>query len=158
MTRLITVVVLREALSNTDAAFAQLVRSGWAGPADYVAADLPHVDRPNHRNYRMNRRLNPTDRHKLVEQYVSGTSTYELARQFGIHRHTVAEHLRRAGIVIRGGHQKMTTDVTAVAVQLYASGQSLAQVSVRLGVDATTVHKAFKNAGVRMRDTHGRSI
>jgi DNA-binding CsgD family transcriptional regulator len=151
-------VVLREALSNTDAAFAQLIRSDWVRSAEDVAAAIPHVDRPNRKDYQMNRRLNPTERDKLVKQYVAGASTYQLARQFGIHRHTVSKHLRTRGIVIRGGRQKMTPDVIAVAAQLHASGQSLAQIGLRLGIDATTVHKALKNAGVTMRDTHGRPV
>lgn len=103
----------------------------------------------------MHRQLNPAQRGQLVDQYRGGKSTYELARQYGIHRSTVAQHLRREGIVIPQ-QLKMTPDVVKQAKRLYASGCSVATVGQQLGVDATTVHKALKKAGVRMRDTHGR--
>ena len=103
-----------------------------------------------------NRRLTRAERTQLAEQYHIGMSVLELARQYGIHRHTVAKHLKHDGVTIRGGQVKLAPDVIAKAAQLYASGQSLADVGVHLGVDASTVHKALKNAGVKMRDTHGR--
>jgi DNA-binding CsgD family transcriptional regulator len=83
-------------------------------------------------------------------------SALELARQYGIHRHTVVKHLKRDGVAVRGGQTKMTPDMIERTKRLYADGQSLAGIGEQLGVDASTVHKALKRAGVKMRDTHGR--
>jgi DNA-binding CsgD family transcriptional regulator len=83
-------------------------------------------------------------------------SALELARLYGIHRHTVTKHLKRVGITVRGAQRKLTPDLIELAAQLYASGKSLAQIGEHLGVDASNVHKALKRAGVKMRDTHGR--
>lgn len=83
-------------------------------------------------------------------------SVLDLARQYGINRHTVANHLQNEGLILRGGKTKLTPDVTAQAAQLYAIGHSLADVGALLGVDASTVHKALKKAGLKLRDTHGR--
>lgn len=47
------------------------------------------------------RRLSEADVEKLALAYRAGDSTYALARRFGIHRHTIAEHLRRHGIPLR---------------------------------------------------------
>jgi DNA invertase Pin-like site-specific DNA recombinase len=95
-------------------------------------------------------------RSQLAEQYKIGMSALELARQYGIHRHTVVKHLQRDGIVIRGSQVKMTPDMIERAKQLYTDGQSLAVIGERLRVDASTVHKVPKKAGVKMRDKHGR--
>jgi DNA-binding CsgD family transcriptional regulator len=83
-------------------------------------------------------------------------SVLELARHYGINRHTVAKHLRDDGITLRGGQTKLTPSNIAKAAQLYADGHSLAAVGVHLGVDHTTVYKALKKIRVPMRDTHGR--
>ena len=50
-------------------------------------------------------------------------SALDLARQYGINRHTVVKHLKRDGVVVRGGQAKMTPDRLSKAGQLYASGQ-----------------------------------
>lgn len=110
------------------------------------------------RDYRPNRRLSPAERVQLAEQYELGLSVIELARQYGINRHTVAKHLYREGVIVRGGQTKLTPDVIAMAAELYRSGSSLAKIGAHLGVDHTTVHKALKKAGVAMRDTHGRPV
>ena len=85
-------------------------------------------------------------------------SVSELARQYGINRHTVAKHLYSEGVIVRGGQTKLTPEVVAMAAELYRSGSSLANIGAHLGVDHTTVHKALKKAGVTMRDTHGRPV
>jgi len=115
----------------------------------------PHV-KTGKRKYRPNRRLTLAERVQLAEQYQLGLSALDLARQYGINRHTVAKHLRKEGVTLRGSQIKLTQNLLAKAAQLYADGQSLADVGAHLAVDASTVHKALKKAGVKMRDTHGR--
>ena len=44
------------------------------------------------------RRLQPDEIDQLVAAYQAGASTYGLADQFGITRHTVAAHLNRRGV------------------------------------------------------------
>lgn len=115
----------------------------------------PQVNKPK-RDYRPNRRLSPAERKQLAEQYQLGLSAIELARQYGINRHSVARHLNREGVILRGGQTKLTHEVLTKAALLYADGHSLADIGTHLGVDASTVHKALKKADVKMRDTHGR--
>lgn len=107
-------------------------------------------------SYRPNRRLTRAERTQLAEKYRLGMSVLDLAREYGINRHTVAKHLKGECVDLRGGQTKLTSDVIAKAAQLYAAGHSLADVGTHLGVDASTVHKAFKKAGMKLRDTHGR--
>ena len=103
----------------------------------------------------MNRKLSQAEVAELVERYRSGRSTYDLAQQFGTDRHTVARHLRRAGIGLRP-QRKMTPELIDRAARLYASGSSLAGIGREFGVSPTTIGKALRNAGVLLRDTHGR--
>jgi transposase-like protein len=148
-------VVLREALSNSNTSLATLFRTDKDTVIKHISPPSPQVSRGK-RDYRPNRRLSPAERAQLAKQYQLGMSALELARQYGINRHTVTKHLRSDGVILRGGQTKMTPDATEKAAQLYASGQSLSQIGAHLGVDATTVHKALKKAGVKMRDTHSR--
>lgn len=100
--------------------------------------------------YRMNRKLSPAQRAQLAEQYRVGKSALELARQFKMHRHTVAAQLERDGVTARP-QLKMTPRLIARAKQLYAEGDSLAEVGNQLGVEASTIGKALKRAGVKLR-------
>jgi DNA-binding CsgD family transcriptional regulator len=141
-------VVLRQALSKQNTPFVNLPRLSDRPVSPQV--------KKGKRNYRPNRRLTPAERTQLAEQYQLGLSALDLARQYGINRHTVTKHLKREGITLRGGQPKLTPDVIVKATHLYATGQSLASIGAHLGVDASTVHKALKKADVKMRDTHRR--
>ncbi|KJF18044.1 helix-turn-helix domain-containing protein [Acidithrix ferrooxidans] len=44
------------------------------------------------------KRLTCADVDKVVTAYVGGSTTYEIARQFGVHRYTVSQHLKGRGI------------------------------------------------------------
>jgi DNA-binding CsgD family transcriptional regulator len=94
----------------------------------------------------MNRRLSTTERIQLAEQYLNGMSARDLARQYGINRHTVAKLLQRDGVIIRGGQIKMTPDLIGRADRLYTDGQSLAAIGDELNVDPGTVRGAKRSA------------
>ncbi|MGC0274860.1 helix-turn-helix domain-containing protein [Pseudactinotalea sp. Z1739] len=47
------------------------------------------------------RRLSASEIDELAAAYEAGDSVYTLGRRYGIHRTTVSEHLRRAGVEIR---------------------------------------------------------
>lgn len=122
------------------------------------AADptFPQVNEVKRQNYRMLRRLNLAERSELVELYRSGKNTYELGRQFGIHRATVSRTLKHAGVEMR--YQGLSAEQIAEAANLYGAGNSLARIGEHFGVDHGTVWRQLRNQGVQMRDTHGRPI
>lgn len=95
--------------------------------------------------------LNTTKRAQLAEQYRVGTSALELARQFKMHRHTVAAHLEREGVAVRPQRKMMSPRLIERAKQLYADGHSLVAIGKQLGVEASTVGKALKRSGVQLR-------
>ena len=142
--------LLREALSSQNTPFAKLVRSGQDDLSDDTAPAFQQVNEVDPHKYRMNRKLSPTECAQLAEQYRDGKSTLELARQFKMHRNTVAAHLEREGVAVRG-QRKMTPQLIERAKQLYAEGQPLTAIGKHLGVEASTVGKALKRAGVKLR-------
>jgi len=143
-------VLLREALSSKKTPFAKLMRSGQDDLSSDVEPVSPQVNEVDPRRYRMNRKLSPTERAQLTEQYRIGKSALELARQFKMHRHTVAAHLERGGVAVRP-QLKMTPRLIERAKQLYADGQSLAVIAKQLGVEASTIGKALKRNSIKLR-------
>lgn len=99
-------------------------------------------------------RLGDTQTEDLVAGYLSGSTVYELAAQFGCHRNTVSRLLKSRGIALR--LVSMTDEQIVEAVDLYESGLSLAHVGSRLGFDRNTVRLRLIERGVEMRDSHGR--
>jgi transposase-like protein len=80
----------------------------------------------------------------------------ELAREFGVHRRTVAHHLERLGVARRVNLPKLTPTDIERAVSQYQAGDSLATVGKILNVDASTVQRALKQAGMAIRPRPGR--
>jgi DNA-directed RNA polymerase specialized sigma24 family protein len=118
--------------------------------SDELMPSLPQVNGVDPHKYRMNRKLSPAERAKLAEEYRFGMSALELARKYKTHRQTVAAHLDREGVAVRG-QLKMTPQLVAEAKQRYMEGLSLAEVGKHLDVEASTVGKALKRAGVELR-------
>lgn len=81
---------------------------------DREQADAPAVERPPQR------RITPELLAELVDGYRASRTTYELARQHGLNRNTVAAHLRRAGVTIR--MDGMTADQIEFAANCYQAG------------------------------------
>jgi Helix-turn-helix domain len=104
---------------------------------------------------RVQRRLDVEDVERLVASYRDGGTVPELAVQFGIHRTTVLEHLKRAGVPRRPHVRKLSDQDVAVAAEHYRAGESLATVGRRFGVDAMTVAREFQRAGVETRARRG---
>lgn len=94
-----------------------------------------------------NRILIPGEVAELVEEYRRGAGVRELARQYGVHRHTVDRHLERAGVVKRPV-VKMTPSVVARARELQEQGWGAQRIGRELGMGASTVCKALKRVGV----------
>ena len=73
----------------------------------------------------------------------------EIATRWGMHRTTVAGHLRKAGVSLR--RQSIPSDRMSEAVRLYADGWSCMRLGERYGCDAETVRQALRQSGVPLR-------
>ena len=101
------------------------------------------------------RRLTSSEVAALAAEYHQGRSLDDLARVFGVHRRTVADHLERLGIARRVNLPKLTPADIEQAVSKYQTGDLLATVGKALNVDASTVQRALKRAGVAIRPRPG---
>jgi len=93
------------------------------------------------------RMLSPDEVAELVETHRRGASQRELARTYGVHRHTVDRHLERAGVAKRPV-AKMTPARVERAKELYALGWSTNRIGRELGVSGSTVWKALRRAEI----------
>ena len=95
------------------------------------------------------RRLTADQAAQLVAEYQAGDDMTVLAARWGLHRTTVASHLRRAGVALR--RQGVPADRLDEAVRLYAEGWSCQRLAERFDCDDETVRQALKRTGVQLR-------
>jgi transposase len=89
---------------------------------------------------------------QLADDYRQGMKVGELAKKYGIHRVTVADHLAVHGIAkrTRGLDEAQVSD----AAERYQAGVSLAVLGKEYGVSPTTVRQTLVRQGVTMRNTY----
>ncbi len=77
-------------------------------------------------------RLNASNRAALLDSYAEGVPVRELAATFGVHRGTVSELVRRAGVPVR--RPGLPERIRREAARLYEEGLTLPQVAAQLGI------------------------
>ena len=88
------------------------------------------------------RRLTEAQVIEIVARYEEGATVYEIAAEFGCHRTTVAERLKKSGIVMR---LQSPGAVTIDSMEsLYQSGFSYVEIGRQLGYSANTVRKYLR--------------
>ena len=100
------------------------------------------------------RRLNAAQALLMATKYQTGATVYQLAKEFGISRHTVSKRLKKAGIAMR--QQSPESELIDEMVGLYEPGLSLAEVGDCVGKSPGTVHRYLRLRSIEMRDFHGR--
>ncbi|MET9267020.1 hypothetical protein [Amycolatopsis sp. NPDC004079] len=104
---------------------------------------------PPRKALRTARQLRPAEIDELVVKFRNGATIRELAKEFGIYRVTVGQHLRSRGVDTRNLALK-SDDVTAAA-KLYLAGWSIGQLAERYKVGNETVRGRLIAAGVKLR-------
>lgn len=100
------------------------------------------------------RKLKPSEVDELVEKYQAGSSVYQLAKLYGIHRITVGKHLRSRGIDTMP--PTLTQEQIREAAHLYTDGWSCKKIAKHFGVGAETVRERLHQSGVVIRGPHDR--
>jgi len=95
------------------------------------------------------RRLTSEQVEQLVVEYQAGDSMQNLASKWRMHRTTVADHLRRAGVAVREGG--IPAERLDEAIRLYGEGRSCQRLARLYGCNSETVRQALKRAGVSLR-------
>jgi len=90
----------------------------------------------------------------MAARYREGATVYELAAEYGCHRATVAERLKKAGISMRG--QSPALEVIDSMVSLYKNGLSFQEVGGQVGFCANTVRKCLRERQIQARERHER--
>ncbi|PLS80655.1 hypothetical protein CYG49_04550, partial [Candidatus Saccharibacteria bacterium] len=120
-----------------------------------LAAELPALLRrrpkcASTRKPRQQQRRLTADRvQRLVAEYEAGDDMTVLAVRWGLHRTTVADHLRRAGVAVR--KRGISPERLTEAIRLYGEGWTCQRLAERFERDDETVRQALKRAGVQLR-------
>ncbi len=77
--------------------------------------------------------------------YVGGKTMREVAEHFGVHRTTVAIHLRRQSVPVRRG--KLSAAQVGEIGALYDQGFTLAEIGEHFEVGQDTARRAVLHAG-----------
>lgn len=90
-----------------------------------------------------------SNRRELLAAYAVGVPVQDLAAKFEIHRSTVREVARRAGMDARA--PALSVETREEAARLYEDGLTLVQVAERLGISDEAVRAAVFTCGGSIR-------
>ena len=94
-------------------------------------------------------RLSASNRAKLLAAYADGVPVRQLAASFNVHRSTINDIARRAGLELRV--PTLPQAVREEAARLYAYGLTLAEVGAELGISHNAVRSAVVTCGGEVR-------
>ena len=99
-------------------------------------------------------RLSVSNRAELLAAYAAGAPVRELATRFQVHRGTVREIARQAGLAAR--RPELPDAMRRDATLLYVSGLTLSQVATQLDISNEAVRSAVIACGGTIRPGGGR--
>lgn len=89
----------------------------------------------------------------IAQKYLAGVSTYDLAQEFGCHRYTISNNLKRMGIDV-SGHIEGRKYKTEEVVRLYSEERkSVKQIAQMFGVCDGTIYKCLKRNNISTKRT-----
>ena len=92
--------------------------------------------------------LTKAETRTIVEKYKAGVSTYELAQEFGCHRYTISNALKRSGLIV-DKHVEGRKYKTEEVIRLYKEEKkSVAELAKMFGVCDATIYKCLKRNGI----------
>lgn len=99
------------------------------------------------------KRLDENEIERLIAEYRTGLTIYQLATRFGCHRTTVSECLKARGVQMR--RRPLCEEQIREAIRLYQSGLSVAKAADQVGAKPETLRLRLIERGVQMRDSRG---
>lgn len=89
----------------------------------------------------------------IAQKYLAGISTYDLAQEFGCHRYTISNNLKRMGIDV-SGHVEGRKYKTEEVIRLYTEERkSVKQIAQMFGVCDGTIYKCLKRNNISTQRT-----
>ena len=87
---------------------------------------------------------------EIISKYKAGKSTYELAKEYGCHRRTISDNLKKRGIKVT--NQLMERKgVVELVMQMYSEYYKPADIAKAVGVNVDSVRKILKENNVYIR-------
>ncbi len=81
---------------------------------------------------------------EMRRRYVDGATVYEIGAEFRVDRRTVAERLKKSGVLLRG--QSPSEDAIIAMVALHDLGLSMFEIGKKLGFCYNTVRTYLRSA------------
>ena len=94
--------------------------------------------------------LSDQERVEIADAYRSGKTTYELAEQYGCHRQTIADVLKKQGIVPNKAKSQKKLNVEMV-IKMYSEFHSAEEIGNLYGVGRAVIIKCLRDNGVAIR-------
>lgn len=86
----------------------------------------------------------------IIQKYQNGASSYDLAKEFGCHRRTITDALKRNGIEV--SHRASTKpELVKKVVELYAEMKTPKEVGAIVEITGDTVRAILKENGIHIR-------
>ena len=95
------------------------------------------------------KRLSDDEVSLIIAAYKSGSSTYDLAEQFGCHRNTISNAIKSRGVsvTIRKDEKLDAEDVIAMYENMHTS----AEIAEKYGVGPNIICRLLRSHGVKIR-------
>jgi DNA-binding CsgD family transcriptional regulator len=124
-----------EVLANLTEVMKGLCRMAATGELSALLRQAPRDKRPG---FQPQKRLSPDEIELLVQDYTNGEcSIYDLADRFGIHRQTVAQHLKAHGLEL--GRTSLSSEEITRVHELAGLGWSPNRIGVQMQRDPKTI-------------------
>jgi lambda repressor-like predicted transcriptional regulator len=128
-----------EPLANLTEAVKSLFRLAESGELALLLGRELRDARPSHRSVKT---LSADEIDQLVKDYRTARSIYVLAERYGVHRNTVAAHLKARGIAL--GKSSLSSKEVERVRQLNENGLPLNAIGRAIGRDPKTVKNALQ--------------
>lgn len=96
--------------------------------------------------------LSELETQTICKKYQEGSSVYELAAEFGCHRRTVSDVLKRNGVTVSHKATEKPELVKRV-IELYAEMKTPKEVGAIVGLEQGTVRQVLKENGIHIRQS-----
>lgn len=120
-------------------------------PVDPSTTDLSYEPNSIVKNITQQQKtLSELEIRTICEKYKNGASSYELAKEFGCHRRTISDALKRNGVEV--SHRASTKpELVKRIIKLYAEYKTPKEVGALVGIGDDTVRKVLKGNGIYIR-------
>jgi uncharacterized protein (DUF433 family) len=96
------------------------------------------------------KRLSDEEIQMLIVEYKNGKSTYALAKQFGCHRYTVSNALKKQGVNVTNRKAQRKLNIADV-VAMYENMHTSEEISAKYDVSPQAIIQCLREQGVAIR-------